>query len=86
MKLTKIFSLLTLLSAALIVSGCSTSQTAGGTNHTVVLGGLYKSKEAAYEPVSVLTFHTSQDDWFPSADYTGTKVSFFWGLITYTDY
>lgn len=86
MKFAQILSFFALLSAAFLLSGCSTSQTAGGSQHTLILGGLYESKEAAYEPIGPLTFHTSQDEWFPNADFSGTKVTLLWGLVTFTDY
>ena len=86
MKFVKILSALSLLLSALIFAGCSTGTQAGGNGHTIVMGGLYESKEAAYEPVGTTTFHTRKSDWFPGTDYDDTKATFLWGLITYTDY
>lgn len=86
MKFYKRLSLIAFLIAALAASGCSTSSGGDGKRHTLVLGGLYESKQEAFEPVPATTFHISSDEYSTRSQKSGNYRSFFWGLITHTDY
>ena len=82
------FRALTLLALfatlAMMGSGCST-HTAMGKHETVILGGLYESREGAYEKQSVNSIPVNNKRASPSSRLTGNQVSILWGLISYTD-
>jgi hypothetical protein len=85
MKTLRALLLLSLLSALAVAgSGCST-HSQNGKKETVVLGGLYESREGAYEKQSVNTFPVNDDRPPPDSRLTGNKVSILWGLISYSD-
>ncbi|MCC5789221.1 MAG: hypothetical protein JJT75_06275 [Opitutales bacterium] len=86
MKFYKKVSLLAFLIAALTAAGCSTNKGGNDERHTLVLGGLYESKQAAYEAVPPTTLHISSDEYSTKPQKSGNYRSFFWGLITHTDY
>ena len=69
---------------AWIGSGCST-HTANGKSSTVLLGGLYESREGAFEKQSHNSFPINGERESPSSRLTGNKVSILWGLVTYVD-
>ncbi|MDR2512763.1 MAG: hypothetical protein LBD01_03065 [Puniceicoccales bacterium] len=48
--------------------------------------GIVKTSPNSYRPVSQVTIHTPSTDYGASRDFSGTEVSLFWGLITFTDY
>lgn len=85
MKKIRALTLLALFAGlALMGSGCST-HTSMGKKETVVLGGLYESREGAYEKQSPNSFPINQERETPSSRLTGNQVSILWGLITYAD-
>lgn len=78
-------TLLALFAALVLMgSGCST-HTSMGKKETVVLGGLYESREGAYEKQSPNSFPVNNERASPSSRLTGNQVSILWGLISYTD-
>ncbi len=85
MKLKKLFFILSLLALPFLFSACATSERAG-KKHTIVLGGLYESKEGTYDPVSRNTLPVRRADFDPDAPYSGNNATFLWGLFTYYDY
>jgi hypothetical protein len=85
MKLKKLFLLLPLLVLPFMFSSCVTSERMG-TKHTLVLGGLYESKQGSYAPVPKNTFALRRAELDPAAPYSGNNVSFLWGMFTYYDY
>jgi hypothetical protein len=85
MKTFRALLLLSLLSAlAAVGSGCS-HHSANGKSETVVLGGLYESREGAFEKQSLTSFPTNTDRPGPASRLTGNKVTILWGLISYAD-
>ncbi len=84
----KMYRALTLLAffavLSLVGTGCSTHSSMG-KSETVVLGGLYESREGAYEKQSVNSFPINGERASPSSRLTGNQVSILWGLISYTD-
>ncbi|MCH8475584.1 MAG: hypothetical protein LAT55_10205 [Opitutales bacterium] len=86
MKFYKKVSLLAFFITALLVAGCSTNKGGDDRRHTIVLGGLYESKQAAFESVPPTTLHVSSDEYSTKTQKSGNYRSFFWGLITHTDY
>jgi hypothetical protein len=85
MKTLRALLLLSLLSALAVAgSGCST-HTNNGKKETVVLGGLYESREGAYEKQSLNSFPVNQERPGPASRLTGNKVTILWGLISYSD-
>jgi len=85
MKTLRALLLLSLLSVLAIAgSGCST-HTSNGRSETVILGGLYESREGAYEKQSVTSIPTNTERPGPASRLTGNKVTILWGLISYVD-
>ena len=85
MKTLRALLILSLLSALAVVgSGCST-HTANGRSQTVVLGGLYESREGAYEKQSLTSIPMNTDRPGPASRLTGNKVTILWGLVSYVD-
>ena len=85
MKIFRAISLLLLTTTfAWIGSGCST-HTANGKSSTILLGGLYESREGAFEKQSHNSFPINGERESPSSRLTGNKVSILWGLVTYVD-
>ncbi len=78
---------LALASAAVLLglSGCTSTGSAGGKSHTVVLGGLFEMHEGAYDAQPPATFAVNGDKPAPGAALSGTKVSILWGLVSYRD-
>lgn len=85
MKTFRALFLVTLTAAfAWIGSGC-TSHTSMGKNETVLLGGLYESREGAFEKQAINSFPINGDRESPSSLLTGNKVTILWGLISFAD-
>lgn len=85
MKTLRALLLLSLLSALAVVgSGCST-HTNNGKKETVILGGLYESREGAYEKQSLNSVPINAERPGPASRLTGNKVTILWGLISYSD-
>ena len=51
----------------------------------VLLGGLYESREGAYEKQSLTSSTVNSDRPGPASRLTGNKVSVLWGLISFAD-
>lgn len=85
MKTLRALLLLSLLSALAVAgSGCSTHSN-NGKKETVILGGLYESREGAYEQQSLNSIPVNQERPGPASRLTGNKVTILWGLISYSD-
>jgi hypothetical protein len=78
--------LVALLAALLLTSGCATRTTASGGRETHVLGGAVSVATNSFQPVTPATVNTDVSNITGRRDPSGTKVSLFWGLLTFHDY
>ncbi len=89
-KLLKPTLTLSLLAALLLGSGCRTHDallvrgTPGET--TVNFAGIYTKTDKAFTATGTSTFGVSSDELAIRDNPSGNRHTFFWGLITFTDY
>jgi hypothetical protein len=72
----------------LFFSGCassSSSQSGVRPQETVILGGLYESKPAAFDQQTATGIPVNSDKPSRKKRMSGDKVSILWGLITFRD-
>jgi hypothetical protein len=81
----KILALLSLLTAALVFTGCD-GGTAQMAPREANLLGIVKIDAESYKPTGPNTFAVSTDELYSRKNFDGTNVSLFWGLITLKDY
>lgn len=81
----KLFTLLALLSAALFLSGCDRGQSQMGKREANLLG-IAKVEKDNYTPSELTSFAVSTDELYKRKNFSGDKVTLFWGLITLKDY
>lgn len=82
---TKLVFLLALSLATFLLSGCDKGQSQMGPRETNLLGAVKVEKES-YSPAGVNTSAISTDELYARKNFTGDKVTLFWGLITLKDY
>jgi hypothetical protein len=89
-KLLKPTLTLTLLGALLLGTGCRTHDAllVRGTpgEKTVNFAGIYTKTEKSFTTPGPGTIPVSSNDLAIRDNPSGNKHTFFWGLITYTDY
>lgn len=81
----KLITLLAVLSAALFLSGCDRGKSQMGQREANLLG-VAKIEKDNYTPSGVNTFAVSSDELYKRKNFSGDKVTLFWGLITLKDY
>jgi len=81
----KVLALLSLLTAALVFTGCDGGTAQMGPKEANVLG-IAKIEKEAYSPSNPATFAISTDELYTRKNYDGTKMTFLWGLVTLKDY
>jgi hypothetical protein len=81
----KILALLSLLTAALVFTGCD-GGTAQMAPREANLLGIVEVDAESYKPTGPNTFAVSTDELYSRQNFDGTNVSLFWGLITLKDY
>lgn len=86
-KRFKLLSLLSVLLVTLLMSACSRSHSTVkmGNSETNLLG-VAKLEKDNYLPTKSTTFAVSSDEIFARENFSGDKVTLFWGLITLKDY
>lgn len=81
----KVLTLVSLIAASFILSGCDGGRAQMGPKETNVLGIATYEKEA-YTNTGVSTFAVSTDELYTRRNFSGDKASFLWGLFTIKDY
>lgn len=82
---SKIISLLAVLAASFIFSGCSSKTSPTGETTTNVLG-IVKVEEGSYRHVGNSTVSIETDEVVARENFSGNRYTFLWGLITIKDY
>jgi hypothetical protein len=89
-NMIKKVTLLSLISALILVfgTGCASSQ--GQTGHQQQSGfnalGVVSYQQRAFAPPPVTSLHLKARDVANRSVYSGDRISFLWGLITIDDY
>lgn len=81
----KSLTLLSLIAAALVFTGCDGGKAQMTTGETNVLG-LYKNVQESYAPTSPNSFTINSDELYTRKNFSGDKTTLLWGLITFEDY
>lgn len=81
-KLLVLFSLAT---SAFLFTGCDGGRAAMGPKEAHVLG-IADYRSDSYAPTGPNTFAVSTDELYSRENYSGKKVTLFWGLVTLKDY
>ena len=81
----KLVTLLALSIAALSFSGCDKGQAQMGTREANLLG-VAKMEKENYGPTGPNTFAVHTDELYKRKNFSGDRVSLFWGLVTLKDY
>ncbi|MDG1242388.1 MAG: hypothetical protein P8R37_07865 [Opitutae bacterium] len=81
----KILTLLSLVAAALVFTGCDGRKAQMTSGETNVLG-LYKNVQESYAPSSPNSFTINTNELYTRKNFSGDKTTLFWGLITIKDY
>ena len=81
----KLVSLLALAFGAIIMTGCDKGQSQMGPRESNLLGAVKLEKEN-YTPAGINTSAIGTDELYARKNYSGDKVTLFWGLITLKDY
>lgn len=75
-----------LLAALLLGSGCRLHDRGTPGEKTVNFAGIYTKTDKSFTQPTEATFPISANDIGIRDNPSGDKHTFFWGLITYTDY
>ncbi len=81
----KLLALLSLVAAALTLTGCDNGRAQMGPKEAHVLG-IAKIEKEDYTPTGLATFAVSTDELYTRKNFSGDKVTFLWGLVTLKDY
>ena len=81
----KSLTLLSLIAAALVFTGCDGGKAQMTTGETNVLG-LYKNVQESYAPTSPNSFTINSDELYTRKNFSGDKTTLLWGLLTIEDY
>lgn len=81
----KLVSLLAIAFTAFFFTACDKGQSQMGPRETNILGAVKVQKEN-YTPSGVATTAVSTDELYTRNNFSGDKVTLFWGLITLKDY
>lgn len=81
----KLVSLLVLSSFALLMTGCDKGRSQMGHRETQLLG-VAKLEKSNYTPSGINTVDVETDELYSRKNFSGDKVTLFWGLITLKDY
>ena len=79
----KIIPLLSLAISALVFTGCSSASM--GSREASILG-LVKYQKADYSPSGPTTCAVHTNELGPRRNFSGDKLTLFWGLVTIKDY
>lgn len=79
----KVLPILAFVLVCFALSGCGASH--ADKKQANVLG-IVKFEEAAYTNSGKTTFAMSSDEVLPRENFSGDKVTLFWGLVTLKDY
>ena len=80
------FQLVTVCGLLVLASGCASRNTMSGGKETTVLGGAFTRTTDSFQPIPPATINTDTSMLVGSDGPSGTKVTLFWGLLTFHDY
>ena len=81
----KLLSIAFLVVCALTFTACNPNLNTMAPAEANVLG-IIKYESASYDHTGPNTFALSTDELFPRKNFSGTKTTFLWGLVTLKDY
>ena len=81
----KLISILALTIAAFCTTGCDKGRSQVGPREANMLG-IAKIQKENYTPAGVNTFPVETDELYSRRNFSGDKVTLFWGLVTIMDY
>ena len=81
----KSLTLLSLVAAALVFTGCDGGKAQMTPEPTNVLG-FYKNVQESYAPTSPNSFTINSDELYTRKNFSGDKTTLLWGLLTIEDY
>ncbi|TVP76696.1 MAG: hypothetical protein EA353_11680 [Puniceicoccaceae bacterium] len=81
----KLLLILSISISGLVLAGCDggTAQMAPNEAHLL---GIAKVEKDSYQATSPATFAVSTDELYSRKNFTGTKTTLLWGLVTLKDY
>lgn len=82
---SKIITLLAVVTASVLLSGCQSKSSPMGQKTTNVLG-IVKVEKENYTNAGITTVDIETDQLVGRQDFTGNKYTLLWGLITIKDY
>jgi hypothetical protein len=82
---SKIISLLAVVAASIVLSGCKSNSSPMADNNTNILG-IVKIEKGSYGHTGRNTVPVNTDEVVARTDFSGDKYTFLWGLITIKDY
>lgn len=69
-----------------LMSGCATRTNTSGAKETTMLGGAVTVARDSFQPVTPATVNADTSKIVGKNGPSGSKVTLFWGLLTFHDY
>lgn len=77
----------TLAISGIVFSGCSMfPQAKKYLSKNVNAAGVFTHTPNSFAPIEAGTLHLQSDELWHRKNFSGNKSTFFWGLVTFTDY